>query len=69
MAGKSQFVKQKLSRSGAIGVMHPSNDSWELSRLPSRRASEGAGSVHIPEPGILLSESLLVPYSRSFSYH
>ena len=56
----------KLSERGVVDAMHDSNGSWQSSRLPSRRASHGAGIVHIPTSSRLFGLSLLVPYSRSF---
>ena len=56
----------KLSQSGAVDATHARSDSWQLSQLPSRRASDGAGIVHIPTTGPLFRVSLLAPYSQSF---
>lgn len=56
----------KLSQSGAVDARHDGNDSWQLSRLPSHRTSDGAGIVHIPTIGPLFRVSLLVPNSQRF---
>jgi hypothetical protein len=56
----------KLSQSGAVDATHARNDSWQLSRLPSRRASDEAGIVHIPTISPFFRMSLLAPYSQRF---